>query len=167
MQSNRPGIRPNKWLGPVGWKDYLGPAEPQPRVGCTEESILCGHLRLRPLPVSPRDQPRWRSSETNAGGCDDRLARQFAAAPRGIHHAGRVRQESGTVAEEPYQQRGDGIERSGARRTGLTARPAVVWQLRPRAHRTIPRQWRHLSHVSMQSVASRRTGYQVLHGLSL
>src|SRR6266851_8536567 len=27
--------------------------------------------------------------------------------------------------------------------------------------------WRHLSHLSMQSVASRRFGYQVLHGLSL
>ena len=37
----------------VGWQDYLGPAEPQPRVGRAEESILCGDLRLRPLPVSP------------------------------------------------------------------------------------------------------------------
>jgi len=26
----------------VGWQDYLGPTEPQPRVGCAEESILCG-----------------------------------------------------------------------------------------------------------------------------
>jgi hypothetical protein len=34
-------------------------------------------------------------------------------------------------------------------------------------HRFTERQWRHLSHLSMQSVASRRLGYQVLHGLSL
>jgi DNA invertase Pin-like site-specific DNA recombinase len=37
----------------VGRQDYLGPAEPQPRVGCAEEPILCRDVRLRPLPVSP------------------------------------------------------------------------------------------------------------------
>ena len=109
-----------------------------------------GEVRKRMQAV---EMPAWRVS--------------LQAAPRGIHHSGRVRQESGTVAEEPYQRRGDGAERPGARRAGFTARPAVVRQLRPRAHRTLPRQWRHLSHLSMQSAAPRRLGYQVLHGLSL
>ena len=37
----------------------------------------------------------------------------FEAAPRGVHHSGRVREQSGTVTEEPHQRRGDGAERPG------------------------------------------------------
>ena len=36
----------------VGWQDYMGTAEPQSSVGRAQEPILCGDVRLRPLPVS-------------------------------------------------------------------------------------------------------------------
>ena len=46
----------------------------------------------------------------------------------------------------------------GTRRLGLTARAAVVRQLWSRTHGTLPRQRRHLSHLSMQLVTPRRLG---------
>jgi len=85
-----------------------------------------------------------------------RLEGSFAGAPRRLYSGGRVLAKSGTFAEKLHPWRGDGVERPDARRLGFTPRAVAMRSLWPGYNRSVHGQRWHLSHVSVQLVASRR-----------
>src|SRR6266404_7341710 len=154
------------WWG-LGWPVSMGSAYPQPCAGDPQESLLCRDVCFRSLPVSGADQRPGRSSETDAGGGDARLAGPFAGASRRIHHGGRGPEEQRTLGKEPLQWRRDNTERASTRRLGTAARAVVVRSLWPGTDRELPGQRWHLSHVSVQLVASPSARHQGLPELPL
>src|SRR5215831_2058261 len=150
------------WRG-LGWQDHMGSTDAWSCAEHAEETLLCRDVCLWPLSVSPPDQPRGRSSETDPDGRHVGLACQPERAPRGVYHFGRILSEPGALGQEPNQWRGDPTAGPSARGLGSFTRATVVRHLWPRPYRALYRQRRHLSLLPMQPATSRGFGEPGLH----
>src|SRR5580704_934406 len=116
----------------------LGSAELSTCTEHTPESVLRRHLCLWSLSATFGNQRGGRGPQARADRRSARLESLLAQASRRIHYLGRVHEERGTLREKPSSSRNDSVERSAARRIGLTARTAVVRKVWPGAARLLP-----------------------------
>ena len=145
----------------------FGGGSPTAAYWVCEKSMLCGDLRLWPLPVS---------SQITVDG-EIRKRMQVVARPDWRvsfhqHHEGYITLEEFVKNRERLEKnRTNGEETilSGPAREGLALLQGLLLCGNCGHALTVRyrQQWRHPSHVSVQFVASRRPGHQVLHGLPL
>ena len=89
------------WAGQLRW----GRLTHSRVLGMLGQPRLCRHLRVRPLPLPPRRQPRRRRVHQDRRAASRRMAGRHPRSPSRLHQLGRLPHQRGPPGRQPDQRR--------------------------------------------------------------